>query len=168
MASLRALIVIAGTLATTAAPAATITQSLDFFLVGDDPHTAFTLPLGSFLPQFPLEMSFQGTATNLLPLFEDARLGVTTHAGQNPQVTVTDSFTLPDSDPPIDVPIAVSRTFATVPSQLILNFATFGPADNSHVVGTVILTGTVPEPSTLAMLLAALPLAFLAYGRRRS
>jgi len=75
-------------------------------------------------------------------------------------------FILPANDPPIQVPITINRLFTSAWDEFRLAFEGTGPADTIRIVGTATWTGPVPEPSTIAIALAALPLAYLTYRRR--
>jgi hypothetical protein len=166
MAFLRALVLLAGTLATVTASAATVTQQLDFLLLGDDPFQEFDLT-NPFLGSFPLELSFIGVAQRLnVPPYENDAVWVSTSGGQLP--FELDTFTVPAADPPVQVPIAISRTFANAPNQIHLLFEGTGPGDQIHIAGTLTQSGTVPEPSTLAMLLAVVPLGYCVFGDEES
>jgi hypothetical protein len=170
MAFLRALVALAGMLGASAATAATITQQYDLTLVGDDPDVALFLLPNPFLPGFPLEATFEGYAENLNPFpYNSNGIEVGFRDPGPPRADYTMTADLPDADPvtgPVQLPVFFSHSFASAPSQLFVEFRTDGPDENTHFNGTVTLTGTVPEPSTLAMLFAALPLAYVAYRRR--
>jgi hypothetical protein len=164
MAFLRALTVIAGAFATFSASATTVTQQVDFLLRGDDPFQDFELT-NSFLSSFPLEISFNGFGQRLnVPPYENDAVWVSASGGELPFELET--FIVPAADPPVQVPISFSRTFANALNQIHLLFEGTGPGDNIHIAGTIVQSGAVPEPSTLAMMLAAVPLAYLAYLRR--
>jgi hypothetical protein len=159
MAILRTLVVIAGTLAAVTAHAATITQQFDLLLLGDDPSEVFELST-PFLLNSPLAFSFTGFGERLNPPpYENQTLRVVV-SNEQPQFEFLE-FVLPAADPPLQVPLVIDRSFTTTNGGIRLIFEGTGPGDNIHIVGTATLTGTVPEPSTLAILLAALPLALL-------
>ena len=167
MPTLRAFALLVVSFAPVTASAATITQQFDLTLVGDDPSQGFSLP-HPFLSTYPLEATFMGYGEALKPL------PYMSHGGNVLFIAGSDfaevEFPLPPADAitgPVQVPITLSRTYTNAPTNLSILFVSDNFDELTHYNGSVTLTGTIPEPSTLAMLIAALPLGYLAYRRRR-
>jgi hypothetical protein len=167
MALLRALAVLVGTLVAVTASGATITRQFDETLIGDDPREDFNVA-NPFLANFPLQVSFNGYVESLSapPYENDMLVGFSVNG-----TSYTQAFHLLPRDSntgPVQVPIAAQWTLNSTPPIIEFFLEGLGNPDNFHVVGTLSQTGNVPEPSTSAILLGALPLGYLVGRRRRA
>jgi hypothetical protein len=135
------------------AAGATLTQSFDLTLVGDDPSQAITLS-NPFLTDQPIEVFFQGFAENLNDAPYDDH-GVLVEFTDR----MSDFVVLPSRNPltgPVQVPLSYHWTFGAAPSTMTIYFEGGGPADNIHFAGTLMRIGTVPEPSSAVLAVCGL------------